>query len=74
MKLRASLIRLHDAPMVEIFDLDHDGVRLGVLSLAEARDLAARLLVLADRREAQELLERVGDTQLGAALEKELEA
>lgn len=32
MKLRASLIRLHDAPMVEIFDLDHDGVRLGVLS------------------------------------------
>jgi hypothetical protein len=42
------------------------------LKIDDARAVAAKILTTIDRREAEELVERAGDTRLGQELRKEL--
>lgn len=72
MNIRARRIRGDEFDGVLVVMGDEASSRAAHLTLAEARDFAAQILVAVSRAEAAELVERAGDTLLGATLREEL--
>lgn len=71
--VKAARISGNDGDRVVLYEDPHSPNRTFVLTLDEARQLAARLLILVDRSEAVEVLGLAGHVvKFGAALDKEL--
>lgn len=71
--VKAARVSGTEGDKIALYEDPHSPNRTFVLTLDEARQLAARLLVLVDRSEAVEVLALAGHVvKFGAALDKEL--